>query len=61
MNETVRKYKEKTEEIEKKIKLLEEKLIKHKSDFEENSGNWGYIGDVSYINEKLDEIVSFLK
>jgi hypothetical protein len=61
MSEIKKKYKGKANEIDQKIKLLQEKLEKHKIDFEINSTNWGYIGDLSYINEKLDEVVSFLK
>ena len=61
MTETQTKYKEGTKEINKKIKLLQKKLIKHKIDFKNNTSNWGYIGDISYINEKLEEVVSFLK
>lgn len=55
------RYKEVTKEIEKNIKLLQKKLIKHKTDFKETPSNWGFVGDVSYINEKLVEVNSFLK
>lgn len=61
MTETQKKYFGKSKEIEDKIKLLQEKLIKHKTNFENNPSNWGYIGDLSYINEMIDEVVSFLK
>jgi hypothetical protein len=55
------RYKEVTKEIEKNIKLLQKKLIKHKTDFKKTPSNWGFVGDVSYINEKLVEVVGFLK
>ena len=55
------RYKEITKEIEKNIKLLQKKLIKHKTDFKKTPSNWGFVGDVSYINEKLVEVNTFLK
>jgi hypothetical protein len=54
------RYTKNTEEIEQKIKLLKEKLKKHKKGFKNNPTNWGYVGDLSYINEKLNEIHCFL-
>ena len=58
---TTKKYIEKSDEIGKKIKLLQKKLLLHKKDFNKNTSNWGYIGDLTYINDKLEEIESFLK
>jgi hypothetical protein len=58
---TTKKYSEKSDEIGKKIKLLEKKLLLHKNYFNKNTSNWGYIGDLSYIIEKIDEISLFLK
>jgi hypothetical protein len=59
--ETKRKYKQNISEIEEKIQLLQERLIKHSNQFENNPTNWGFVGDVSYVNEKLEEIVSFFR
>jgi hypothetical protein len=58
---TTKRYDENVLEIEKNIKLLEKKLIKHKTDFKKNPSNWGFVGDVNYINERLKEVVEFLK
>jgi hypothetical protein len=55
------RYKEITKEIEKNLKLLQKKLIKHKTDFKKTPSNWGFIGDLSYINEKLVEVNTFLR
>ena len=55
------RYKEITKEIEKNLKLLQKKLVKHKTEFKNTPSNWGFVGDVSYINEKLVEVVMFLK
>jgi len=59
MKEIQIKYNEKIDEVDVKIKLLQQIVIKHNTDFKMNSNNWGYVGDVSYINDKLDDIISF--
>ena len=55
-----KRYTKNSEEIEEKIKLLKEKLKNHKKGFKNNGTNWGYVGDLSYINEKLGEVLTFL-
>ena len=55
------RYKTITKEIEKNLKLLQKKLIKHKTDFKKTPSNWGCIGDLSHINEKLVEVNTFLR
>ena len=57
--ETIKKYNKHQLEVNIKIDILKVKLKKHKSQFEENNSNWGYIGDIDYINKKLDEILEF--
>ncbi len=59
--ETIKRYKQHQLEINTKIDLLKDKLKKHNIEFEENNSNWGYIGDIDYINNKLNEILEFLK
>jgi len=59
--EITTKYTETGEEIEKKIELLREKLKSHQARFNKEPMNWGYVGDLSYINEKLGEIITSLK
>ena len=55
------KYQNKNKEIENKIFSLTEKLKTHNKSFNENLVNWGYLGDLCYINDKLDEVLSFIK
>jgi hypothetical protein len=57
----IEQYSYHSEEIEKNLKLLQKKLKKHKSGFKENPKNWGYVGDLTYIKEKLVEINAFLR
>lgn len=59
--ETIKRYNKHQEEIESKIDLLTEKLKKHKTQFENNTSNWGFVGDIDYINKKLDEILTFIR
>lgn len=55
------KYQSQNKEIQKKISSLVEKLQTHNEGFNGNLVNWGYLGDLCYINNKLDEVLSFLK
>jgi hypothetical protein len=55
------RYKDLTREIEKNSELLKKKLKKHKTDFKKTPSNWGFIGDLSYVNEKLVEVNTFLR
>jgi hypothetical protein len=55
------KYTKNFEEIDERMKLLKEKLKDHKKRFKNNGRNWGYVGDLSYINEKLGEVLTFLR
>lgn len=59
--ETIKRYNKHQEEIKSKIDLLTEKLKKHKTQFENNTSNWGFVGDIDYINKKLDEILTFIR
>ncbi len=59
--ETIKKYNKHQLEVNSKIDILKDKLKKHQSQFEENNSNWGYVGDIDYINNKLNEILEFLK
>lgn len=55
------KYQSKNKEIQKKISVLMNKLETHKKEFNKNPVNWGYLGDLGYINDRLDEVLSFIK
>lgn len=54
------RYKKNQTEIAKKIKTLQDKLKKHAAQFEKDNKNWGYVGDVGYINEQLDALQGFI-
>jgi hypothetical protein len=47
------------DKIENDLTLLKEKLKKHQSDFNVNPHNWGYIGDLEYVSNEIDEVVKF--
>lgn len=59
--ETIKLYNKHQEEIKSKIDLLTEKLKQHKTQFENNTSNWGFIGDIEYVNKSIDEILNFIK
>ncbi len=61
MTEPQKRYNENREEIEKLLLILKEKLEEHNSKFQENTKNWGYVGDLSYIKEKLEEVSRFIQ
>lgn len=48
-------------EIRQQLKLLVKKLDKHQVNQKQNPKNWGYLGDLQYINEKLTLIHEFFK
>lgn len=54
---TETQYKDLQDKIESNIILLQEKLKEHKIKFENNPTNWGYIGDLTYLNTRLDNIL----
>lgn len=58
---TETKYKEFKDKVENNLVILKQKLQKHQEDFKKNPTNWGFVGDIEYINNKLDEITEFLK
>ena len=61
MATTIERYSYHSEEIEKNLNQLKKKLKKHQSDFKKEQTNWGFIGDLAYVNEKLVEINAFLR
>lgn len=54
------KYETKSKEIEQKLSKMKVIIKKHKRQFEKNSTNWGYLGDLIYLEDKLDEMINFL-
>jgi hypothetical protein len=57
---TSKRYDELMIKLEKDLILLNEKLKKHQSDFNKNPANWGYVGDLGYVSERIDEVLKFI-
>ena len=53
------KYYTKSREIEQKLSKMKVIIKKHKLHFEKNSTNWGYLGDLINLENKLDEMINF--
>lgn len=51
------KYQALQEEINQKIKELQEKLTNHHKSFNEHQ-TWGHIGDLEYIKKEISEITN---
>lgn len=56
-----KRYKEVIKEIESNIELLKEKLKQHQVKQSKQPENWGFVGDVSYINTKIENIIETLR
>jgi hypothetical protein len=50
-------YEKHQKEINEKLTLLQAKLKEHHLKFENNPTDWGFVGDIAHINQKLDEII----
>jgi hypothetical protein len=55
-----KRYNELRIKLENDLIFLNEKLKKHQTDFNQDPTNWGYVGDIGYVSEKIDEILKFL-
>ena len=55
------KYNQKQEEIRHQLLILMDKMDKHQKGQTQDSRNWGYFGDLEFVNDKLTEINRFLK
>jgi hypothetical protein len=58
--ETTKKYLSILNEIKKESKLLSDKLKKHNVSFKGHQSDWGYVGDLNNVLEKLKELNLFL-
>lgn len=56
-----KKYKEIIKKIESNIELLKRKLKQHQVKQSNQPENWGFVGDVSYINAKIENIIETLR
>ena len=44
------------------IQKLKEKIKQHKEEWNKSKKtNWGYVGDLNHINNKLEDILKFLR
>ena len=55
------KYEYKSMEVGQKITKLKKILKKHNRYFERNPKNWGYLGDLINLDNKLDELIHFTR
>ena len=56
---TSTKYNQLMDKIENDLILLYEKLKNHQKEFNRNNKNWGFIGDLEYVSNEIDEVVKF--
>lgn len=58
---TKKQYKQALTKVENEITLLNSRLKEHQIKFLEQQGNWGYIGDLNNLHEKLQHLNDFFK
>jgi len=54
-------YNYQRKEVEQKLSMLKVIIKKHQGHFEKNSNNWGYLGDLINLNNRLDDLIHFTK
>jgi hypothetical protein len=54
------KYKEVLSHLEENLEHLKEKIKKHSQKQSGEPHHWGYVGDISYVNEKVENILEFI-
>ncbi len=52
-------YNERRKDIGEQLAALKQSLIAHGKQFRK-SGNWGYVGDLGYVSERLKELNKFM-
>ena len=55
------KYKEVLKQLEDNLELLKEKIKRHSKKQSGEPHHWGYVGDISNVNEKIERILEFIK
>lgn len=53
-------YQNKQISIRQKMAYLKSQLENHADMQNIESSNWGYIGDLGFVEEKLDELIDFM-
>jgi hypothetical protein len=61
MIELQKQYSSARQEIEEKILTLQVRLAQHHGQQSVYPKNWGYVGDLNYVNSKLAELLEFFK
>jgi hypothetical protein len=54
-------YNYRSKEIEQKLSMLKAIIKKHKRLYEKNANNWGYLGDLINLDNRLDDLIHFTK
>ncbi len=54
-------YAQKSKEVEQKLSQLKKIVKKHSRCFEKNANNWGYLGDLINLDNRLDEVIHFTR
>ena len=54
------KYKEILNQLEENLEHLKEKIKRHSQNQSAEFHHWGYVGDISYVNEKVENILEFI-
>lgn len=55
------KYDSKTKEVEQQLQQIKLTIKKHNQNFKQEPNNWGYLGDLGYVSDKLNEIIQFVR
>lgn len=54
-------YKEVLNQLEENLEHLKEKIKRHSQNQLAEPHHWGYVGDISYVNEKIENILEFIR
>ena len=55
------RYDQQSNEVIRKIERLKKIIKQHKKHFEKEPCNWGYLGDLINLENRLDDILHFTK
>jgi predicted metal-dependent hydrolase len=53
-------YKQRSKDISNLLKDIQKKLSVHEARFKKDNDNWGYVGSLGAVKEKLSDINDFL-
>ncbi len=55
------KYTEQQSQLKNELALLSKKIKMHEKKFKTNPTNWGFVGDLGFVLEKIKEVNQFLQ